>query len=162
MDHERSRHPRYLGFISLEIRATESLTAALLVEQGCQYPTFQQLSECTLRRNKHLYMTLLFFSLFTVRHRRGVPCTVDSPCTNFCSETSLESRVISTTSFQKQVQSYSNLAIVHGSSRKWRSLERRGASKWWNLWTQIWHKGLRTAVFLICAPECFSSSVWHP
>ena len=32
-DHERSRYPRNLAYISMKTRTTESLTAALLIEQ---------------------------------------------------------------------------------------------------------------------------------
>ena len=68
-DRERSRHPRNVGYISMKTRTIESLTTALPIEQESKSPQCQQLTECTPRRHRHLYMSLLFFNLFTVRHR---------------------------------------------------------------------------------------------
>ena len=49
MDHERSRSQGSLDYTSLDVRTTESLATALLVERECKYPQFQQLTECTQR-----------------------------------------------------------------------------------------------------------------
>ena len=119
----------------------EWLTVALPVEQECKYLQFQQLTDCTLRRRRHFYKTLLCFSLFSVSHRWVTQHTVDSLCRNFWIETGFGSRISSTASFQKQEQLYCHLVFIHGcgvrSLKNGRSSEKRGASQWWNFWTQM-------------------------
>ena len=50
-NHERSRYPKNMSYISMKTWTAESLTNALPVEQGCKYLQLQQLTDCTLRRH---------------------------------------------------------------------------------------------------------------
>ena len=52
---------------------SETIITALQSSRGFSVLTFEQLSACTRRRQRHLHVHLLFFSLLTARHRMSCP-----------------------------------------------------------------------------------------
>ena len=111
-NHERSRYPRNLGYISMKTRTTESLTT---YSASCRAGV-QVSSVSTVDR---MYTTWTQTPLHDicqfVHSETQLSGTTHSRLSvhTLLVETGRKSRVISTASFQKQEQSYCHLAVIH-------------------------------------------------